>query len=122
MVTRSRRFGKRIFIAAIIIALLSAGALYLSNSYYEPEFVHYKEFGIDIPAKYSVHGIDVSRYQQQISWKAVREMRVKNISLQFAFIKATEGTDMVDAQFRRNMPAAARAGSNAAHIIFLSAR
>ena len=107
---RSSRFGKRILIPAILIAMLSAAALYLSSIRYETQFIHYKEFGIDIPSKYSVHGIDVSRYQQQINWKDVKEMRVKNISLAFAFIKATEGTDRVDAQFHRNMPAAEKAG------------
>jgi lysozyme len=65
-------------------------------------FVKYKEFGIAIPEKYTVHGIDVSRYQQMIAWDAVKEMRVKNISIRFAFMKATEGIGNVDQQFRRN--------------------
>jgi lysozyme len=45
------------------------------------EFVHYEEFGIPIPGKYSIHGIDVSRYQQIISWESVKEMQVSNIKL-----------------------------------------
>lgn len=73
-------------------------------------FVKYKEFGIAIPEKYTVHGIDVSRYQQMIAWDAVKEMRVKNISIRFAFIKATEGIGNVDPQFRRNWKKSKDAG------------
>ena len=38
------------------------------------EMVQYREFGIPIPADYTIHGIDVSHYQQLISWEAVQEM------------------------------------------------
>jgi lysozyme len=65
-------------------------------------FVKYPAFGISIPENYSIHGIDVSRYQQTIAWDAVREMKVKKIRLGFAFIKATEGIGNVDPQFHRN--------------------
>jgi len=73
-------------------------------------FVKYKEFGIAIPEKYTVHGIDVSRYQQMIAWDAVKAMRVKNISMQFVFMKATEGIGNVDQQFRRNWKKSKDAG------------
>ncbi|HEV8079854.1 MAG TPA: GH25 family lysozyme [Chitinophagaceae bacterium] len=49
-----------------------------------------------------MHGIDVSRYQQVINWSDVKDMQVENIKIGFAFIKATEGLNKVDAQFRRN--------------------
>ena len=54
------------------------------------EMVQYREFGIPIPADYTIHGIDVSHYQQLISWEAVQEMQVNYIRLGFAFIKATQ--------------------------------
>lgn len=73
-------------------------------------FVKYREFGIAIPESYAIHGIDVSRYQQMIAWDAVKEMRVKNISIRFAFIKATEGIGNVDPQFRRNWKKSKDAG------------
>ncbi|GGK73458.1 hypothetical protein GCM10011405_21930 [Rufibacter glacialis] len=44
-----------------------------------------------------MHGIDVSRYQQEVDWKHVKE---SNIS--FAFIKATEGDFLKDPFFDRN--------------------
>lgn len=76
----------------------------------EPTFIRYKEFGISIPTQYEIHGIDVSRYQSTISWEAVKEMKVNNIQLGFAFIKATEGTDLVDPFFKRNWKKAKSAG------------
>jgi lysozyme len=73
-------------------------------------FVKYEAFGIPVPENFSVHGIDVSRYQQTIAWDAVKGMKVKNIQLGFAFIKATEGIGNVDPQFYRNWKRAKQAG------------
>jgi lysozyme len=56
-------------------------------------------------AEFSVHGIDVSKYQGDIDWQAVKESGVA-----FAFIKASEGGDSVDSKFQRNWAAAKAAG------------
>ena len=73
-------------------------------------FVRYPAFGISIPENYLIHGIDVSKYQQTISWDAVKEMKVKNIQLGFVFIKATEGIINTDPQFKRNWKKSKQAG------------
>jgi lysozyme len=52
-----------------------------------------------------IHGIDVSRYQENIDWAAVRRAGTR-----FAFIKATEGGDYVDPKFYRNWRGAGDAG------------
>lgn len=74
------------------------------------QFVRYPEFGIPIPAEYEIHGIDVSRYQQTISWDMVKDMNVHDIKLQFAFIKATEGLVNIDPYFKRNWKKTKEAG------------
>ena len=56
------------------------------------------------PAAYAVHGIDVSRFQGDIDWRAVRRAGVA-----FAYVKATEGGDHLDPRFRDNWRAARRA-------------
>ena len=89
----------RVFLAIIGIANLIYFASYFFT---KPPHIVYPAFGIEIPPNYQIHGIDVSRYQQIINWEDVKEMQVKNIKIGFAFIKATEGTDRVDPQFRRN--------------------
>ena len=91
--------------AALMISYLAI--LWFNN---RPKFVSYKEFGIPIPTQYNIHGIDVSRYQQNISWEAVKEMDVSGIRLGFAFIKATEGTSNKDPYFKRNWKRSKQAG------------
>lgn len=55
--------------------------------------------------KYSVRGVDVSRYQGNIDWNSLHE---QNIS--FAFIKATEGSDYVDSNFSLNWNGSLQSG------------
>ncbi len=57
------------------------------------------------PSAYPVHGVDVSRYQGDIDWAAARDAGVR-----FAFLKATEGGDILDPAFKDNWRAARRAG------------
>lgn len=58
-----------------------------------------------VPARYAVHGTDVSRFQGRIDWdEAARN------GIRFAWIKATEGGDRVDPEFRANWRGAAAAG------------
>ena len=52
-----------------------------------------------------VQGIDVSHWQGGINWTSVR-----NAGIQFAWIKATEGTGYKDDRFNTNYPAAYHAG------------
>jgi lysozyme len=54
---------------------------------------------------YLVRGIDVSHHQKEIRWDAV-----KASGIHFAYIKATEGADFIDAQFSENWRGAETAG------------
>jgi lysozyme len=103
----SRKQKKRIrritFLFFAIAVLISAGWILPKwLAYQRAKFTHYPEFGIAIPESYSIHGIDVSKYQQIIAWEEVQAMKVNDIQLGFAFIKATEGIDNSDPQFARN--------------------
>ena len=55
------------------------------------DYIHFygyrpvKSFAIRIPASYTIHGIDVSRWQERIDWQRVAKMRDNGIRLQFAF-------------------------------------
>jgi lysozyme len=100
------------FIWATIIAAASFIFMlfYLWDSSTDTKYVSYPEFGIPIPGDYLIHGIDVSKYQQNISWDAVKEMKVREIKLGFAFIKATEGVNNTDPQFKKNWRKARQAG------------
>jgi len=54
---------------------------------------------------YAVHGVDVSKYQGNVDWYQLKSHEVK-----FAFIKATEGKELVDRSFHVNWLGAKEAG------------
>ncbi len=98
---KRKNFSHAIIFSVVLLSLTSVAFYYLR--FYNPAaFRHYKAFGIDIPENYSVHGLDVSRYQKKIRWQDVADMNIDGVSFQFVFVKATEGTDIVDPQFSRN--------------------
>ncbi len=57
------------------------------------------------PNQFPIHGIDISRYNEAINWRTAKKAGVA-----FAFIKATEGKDDRDPEFRRWWNEAGRAG------------
>jgi lysozyme len=57
------------------------------------------------PESYPVHGIDVARFQSALNWGEARTSGVN-----FAFIKATEGGDLIDPMFEDHWQGAGRAG------------
>ncbi len=61
--------------------------------------------GVASAHRYPIHGIDVSRWQGEIDWALA-----KRAGTRFAFIKATEGGDHLDPNFRRNWAGAKAAG------------
>jgi lysozyme len=61
-----------------------------------------RNFGIVLPEKHTIHGIDVSRHQEIIDWKKVDIMKSGGKEISFAFIKATEGIGRTDQYFSRN--------------------
>ncbi len=104
MSSRRKKKVIRITLVLVVLAILALAAWMFFQwlTYRKAKFTRYPEFGIAIPEAYSIHGIDVSRYQRTIAWDEVKAMRVKDISLGFAFIKATEGIGNTDPEFRRN--------------------
>ncbi len=112
-----RKNKKRTRKLVLLVVLLALAAVsYITYTAYrwwegrQMEFVTYEAFGIPMPAKYEIHGIDVSRYQQRISWQGVKKMKGGNIKIGFAFIKATEGNTRVDPFFKRNWQRSREAG------------
>jgi len=84
----------------------------LINPKKDPDFLAYAVPESDLhhypatrSAEYAVHGVDVSKYQGNVDWQAVKDAGVA-----FAFIKATEGGDAADPKFLRNWEGAKAAG------------
>ena len=53
-----------------------------------------------------VHGIDLSHYQGEVFWETVG----RNTKMAYAYLKATEGGDRIDAKYERNIELAHRYG------------
>ena len=62
------------------------------------------DFSGQRPASASVQGIDAARFQETIDWR-----QVKRAGVRFAFLKATEGGDLLDPKFRVHWRGAGRA-------------
>lgn len=127
MPPKKRKKNRAVQFFALFMALAAMGALawifWQWRLNRDIEFVRYPEFGIAIPARYSIHGIDVSRYQERINWTAVRNMRVQDIKISFAVIKATEGIKRVDPHFKRNWRNCKEAGLvRGAYHFFIASR
>ncbi len=73
-----------IIIAIVLLALFFNGTVRLNS-----------------PADYPVRGVDVSHYQGDIDWEVLAEQ-----GIDFAFIKATEGSSHTDENFGINMEGA----------------
>lgn len=54
------------------------------------------------PHGYSIRGIDISHYQEDIDWAEVCKQKIADAPISFAFIKATEGQSIVDKYFKTN--------------------
>lgn len=100
-------------ISVLLIILFLMVGLVVYNYYFhrlDDTGVYHPSFGIRIPDGYAIHGIDVSRHQQRINWQQVATMKSKGKSIQFCFIKATQGNYRTDDYFDRNWRKSKEAG------------
>jgi lysozyme len=67
-------------------------------------------YEISLPLKHQIHGIDVSHHNGLIDWAKVKKTQKNNAYIKFAFIKATEGTDLQDRYFDMNWKQAKKHG------------
>ena len=72
-----------------------------------PNFTDVKpvDFKWKKPSHFPVHDIDAARFQKSVNWPQARRNGVN-----FAFIKATEGGDLLDTAFKSHWRGAGQAG------------
>jgi lysozyme len=89
---------KQLLLSSIIffITAIAAIVLYLNG---------YWRFNYPKISQYPIRGIDVSHHQGRIDWDKIKEG-----SFKFVFIKATEGGDYSDPEFKRNWREASKVG------------
>jgi len=62
----------------------------------------FPDFGTALPENHQILGIDVSHHQGEINWDLVSKMRIGNDSIQFVYLKLTEGIDFKDKRSKQN--------------------
>lgn len=62
----------------------------------------FNSFGVSLPNDNSILGIDISHHQGKINWDEVEEMKINGDSIQFVYLKVTEGTSFKDKRYKRN--------------------
>lgn len=87
---------KRWMMAAAIVAC--AAVVFLVLVWFK--IISVTDFWAD---QYEVHGVDVSHYQGEIDWQQFSQSQ-----MQFAFIKATEGSSHIDERFPYNWQEASK--------------
>ncbi|WP_443938673.1 glycoside hydrolase family 25 protein [Pedobacter sp. MW01-1-1] len=121
---KSNRFAVQVKIALAALLLVLLSPLYygyvlkvfsgtwrwIKDYGQDPNYRTYESFNIRIPKNFTIHGIDVSYYQGKIDWPKVKAMNEDDVSIRFAFIKASEGLMLVDPYFQRNWREAAKVG------------
>ena len=99
--TDTLRIKKIKSIVILIFAIISCGIILIAGLIYNGIIL------MNNPSSdsYPVRGIDVSTYQGEINW----EILVAN-DISFAFIKATEGSSLIDPHFTFNFEEAQKSG------------
>lgn len=93
---------------ALLLCLLAVGSIYA---------VYHGYFLLNNPSRsaYPVRGVDVSHYQGEIDWEVLSSQ-----GIQFAYIKATEGSSHTDEKFSENWEAAEKTGLSVGAYHFFS--
>ncbi|WP_337040916.1 glycoside hydrolase family 25 protein [Emticicia sp. 17c] len=108
----TKKLARRVFTlkslyALVVISLIILYPVYVSDG---QKWTYVSDFGIKVPLRYTIHGIDVSHHNKKIDWLKVKHSTDDDVDISFCFIKATEGTDLKDQDFQRNWKEAKHAG------------
>lgn len=102
-----------------VMAAAIAASLFIACAYYiffRPYFYRFRpcygerHYEICMPLGYSVYGIDISRHQGEIDWEQLKKENPSDAPVTFVYIKATEGSDFTDKNFKENFAQAKKNG------------
>lgn len=92
-----------LLITSLIVSIyFISSAIKTQQALAKAQGTYHATLGINMPLNYTIHGLDISSHQNIIYWPAVKAMKVNNITINFSFIKATEGINRVDKHFKKN--------------------
>lgn len=111
----------RLLLAAVaIVVLLLALMMAMPSTFSYLRQQVRQTLGVDQPAISTTgcHGIDISHHQGHIDWDEV----AKDTSLQFVYIKATEGATHLDSRYERNFHEAKAKGLKVGSYHYLNSK
>lgn len=97
-----------LWISGMVLVVLYAVVLYYI--FVGPFSMRWRaQFGsVPEPQGYEVRGIDISHYQQKIDWAKLQDAEINGHPIRFVIIKATEGVNLKDINFKQNIRQARR--------------
>lgn len=112
-----RRNGRRRNVPAMRPVTAAAAVVFIAAAVFVIRTFYFYITGNDVTESepYPVRGVDVSSYQLEIDWEGLEDEGYK-----FAFIKATEGSSLVDDRFEYNWDEANDTSIRAGAYHFLS--
>lgn len=91
-------------VAAIVIAVACYWWLIRPYFYRWGKFDIPHKTNLYFPAGFTVYGIDFSHHQGKIDWnRMISELDKDSVTLQFVFLKATEGQSHLDKRYKENL-------------------
>lgn len=87
----------------LLVIVVIAYCVVFYRSFVQPYSFRWKAlYGTTIYPDGKVRGVDISHYQDNIDWDKLRNALIKDTPIRFMFVKATEGTDIIDENFNLN--------------------
>ena len=104
-----KHFTSRLFWGMIAMMLVVIG-YFLFKLVTDNPFHISPRYGFIKYPKGDIRGIDVSHYQKDIDWDKLKNAQINGVPIQFIFVKATEGSTIMDENFNQNFYNARKAG------------
>ncbi len=87
-----------LIISTILVGLI----VFITFNQQKSVHIFYSSFGVTIPSQYKLLGIDISHHQGTINWDEVEDMKIEDDSIQFIYLKVTQGTHHRDRKYKSN--------------------
>lgn len=87
----------------LVTIVIAVSLIFFYRSFVSPYTLKWKaKHGVIAYPDGKVRGIDISHYQEEIEWNKLRSADIQGEPVSFIFVKATEGSDIIDEYFNQN--------------------
>lgn len=83
----------------VLASLVVLNPMFVSDGH---SWKYFEDSDAKISSQYKIHGIDISKYNKIIDWNLINTEIPEAEHIKFVFIKATEGIDLIDINYKKN--------------------